>query len=93
MPTPEWKIKQPAVEDMMFPVRCMHCRCVYDLGYAQVTARFADCSVWTTPCCGVRGVDDRPWVRDRHYRKISKDEARRGYEMDPFGNVIHFGGR
>lgn len=72
---PEWKIEQPPVEDMRTPVRCTHCSAVYDIGYVQVTARYSDCSVWTSPCCGHPGIDDRPWVRDRHYREISRDEA------------------
>lgn len=59
----------------MSPVRCLHCRQVYDLGFVEVAARYSDCTVWTTPCCGHRGVDDRPWVRARHYRELSKAEA------------------
>ena len=72
---PDWKIEQPRVAEMMIPVRCMHCRAVYDLTRVHVTARYADCSVWTSPCCGQPGIDDRPWVRDRHYREITREEA------------------
>jgi hypothetical protein len=43
---------------MLFPVRCTHCHEVYDAGKVTVTARYADCSVWRSPCCK-RTVDDR----------------------------------
>jgi hypothetical protein len=55
---------------MFQPVLCLHCGTVYDLGGVTVTGRYSDCSVWTTPCCGVRGVDDRPGVAERHYRHV-----------------------
>lgn len=87
MSNPAWKIKQPPVDEMMFPVRCLHCRAVYSLTHVRVTARYTDCSVWTTPCCGYPGVDDRPDVRWRHYREIDREVARRGYpdHYDAFG--------
>lgn len=59
----------------MSPVRCVHCGRIYDIGHVHITDRYQDCSVWTSPCCGHPGIDDRPWVRDRHYREISRDEA------------------
>jgi hypothetical protein len=91
---PEWKIEQPPIADMMFPVRCAHCAAVYSLSHVHVTARYSDCSVWTSPCCGVRGIDDRPWVRDRHYREISKAEAKSGGDYyDIFGNRHRGGAR
>ncbi len=86
MSKPEWKIEQPPVEDMMVPVRCVHCSAVYTSTHVHVTARYQDCSVWTSPCCGVTGIDDRPWVRDRHYREISREEAMSGGDYyDVFG--------
>lgn len=81
----EWKIPQPPVAEMRIPVRCMHCGAVYDITRVQVTGRFTDCSVWTAPCCGLRGVDDRPWVRDRHYQEISREEASQADFYDAFG--------
>lgn len=85
MTQPDWKIEQPPVEAMMHPVRCMHCRLVYSLGHVKVTGRYTDCSVWTSPCCGHQGIDDRPWVRDRHYREVSREEATTGDYYDVFG--------
>lgn len=70
-----WRIAQPPVAEMMYPVRCLHCGSVYSLTHVQVTGRYTDCSVWTSPCCGIGGIDDRPWVRDRHYRELSREEA------------------
>lgn len=89
---PSWKIQQPPIADMMCPVRCMHCSGVYSLTHVEVTARYMDCSVWTSPCCGVTGIDDRPWIRDRHYREISKAEATSDCDFyDVFG-IRHRGG-
>jgi hypothetical protein len=86
MAEPEWKIQQPPIEEMTIPVRCMHCRAIYSLMHVLVTGRYTDCSVWTSPCCGVSGIDDRPWVRDRHYREIDKAEAASGGDFyDVFG--------
>lgn len=85
MSQPEWKVEQPPVEDMMCPVRCVHCRAVYSLTHVQVTGRYLDCSVWTSPCCGHPSIDDRPWVRDRHYQEITKEEATHGDFYDVFG--------
>jgi hypothetical protein len=33
-------------------VKCTHCGSVYDMGHVEVTARYADCSMWKAPCCG-----------------------------------------
>lgn len=48
----------PDTTGMTSPVRCTHCGQVYDVGIVTVTARYADCSCWNSPCCG-RQVDDR----------------------------------
>ena len=40
-------------------VRCT-CGETYKLSEVEVTARYADCSVWKAPCCG-RTADDRWW--------------------------------
>lgn len=46
------------LNDMFSPVRCTRCGQIYDLSAVTITARYADCSVWTSPCCN-RTVDDR----------------------------------
>lgn len=62
-------------EGMMSPVRCARChRGVYDLGKVEVTARYADCSVWKAPCCGAL-VDDRGetgWTTRADYTRIER---------------------
>lgn len=60
--------------NMMFPVRCAHCSGVYDLGSVEVTARYADCSMWNAPCCR-RQVDDRGetgWKSRGDYTRIER---------------------
>jgi hypothetical protein len=54
---------QELIRDMTFPVRCTRCQGVYDVAKVEGTARYADCSVWVSPCCK-QTVDDRPkgWV-------------------------------
>lgn len=41
-------------------VICNYCRSTYELGRVTTTARYADCTMFITPCCG-REVDDRSW--------------------------------
>ncbi len=61
---------------MFSPVRCT-CGRIYDLGKVEVTARYADCSVWKAPCCG-RTADDRGetgWKSTKDYYPIDKREV------------------
>ena len=60
-------------EGMFSPVRCAHCRGVYDLGEVTVTARYMDCSVWRSPCCDLT-VDDRGegWKSRPDYTELRK---------------------
>jgi hypothetical protein len=60
------------IEGMTTPVQCTKCGRVYDLQGVKVVARYADCTVWECPGCGIT-VDDRPvgWG-DHHYREMSK---------------------
>lgn len=46
------------IRAMSWPVRCTHCNRVYDGGKVTVIQRYADCSVWVSPCCRIQ-VDDR----------------------------------
>lgn len=50
---------QQSTEGMISPVRCNHCGQTYDLCEGKPVDRYADCTVYITPCCG-RQVDDRP---------------------------------
>lgn len=63
---------QAQIEGMSQPARCRFCHKVYDLGTVTVTARYADCSVWKTPCCG-HTADDRGetgWKSFKDYERI-----------------------
>jgi hypothetical protein len=58
---PEWIDGRLVLEDtrgMTSPVQCAHCGQIYDLGTVTVIARYADCSMWKSPCCNLM-VDDR----------------------------------
>lgn len=66
---------------MSYPVMCRHCRSVYDVADAEKIARYADCDVFTTPCCR-RQADTRPWkslpdyIRLPRGRSVSEWDAR-----------------
>lgn len=69
------QIEREEIAAMVKPVRCT-CGTVYDIGKVTVTARYLDCSVWKTPCCG-RTVDDRGetgWTTRKDYEVIDKKE-------------------
>lgn len=71
-----------SIADMFSPVRCAFCNRVYDLGKVEVTARYVDCSMWKTPCCGVT-ADDRGetgWKSRKDYYPIDKSQP-----MDRWG--------
>lgn len=61
-------------DGMGIPVQCTRCGGVYDLGTVAVTARYADCSQWQSPCCN-RTSDDREWKSLPDYRRITSREA------------------
>ena len=72
-----WYLGRPLghqINDMSSPVRCTHCSGIYDLGKVEVTARYADCSMWKSPCCN-RLVDDRGdtgWKPFKDYHRLEK---------------------
>lgn len=69
----------PEAEAMHQPVRCAFCHGVYDLGTVEVTARYTDCSMWKTPCCGIT-ADDRGetgWKSRKDYTRLVRPGATR----------------
>lgn len=60
------------IQKMGSPVRC-RCGGVYDLQAVTVTARYADCSVWKTPCCK-HVTDDRPagWSSGPSFERLDR---------------------
>lgn len=64
---------------MNIPVRCTHCGKVYNLATVEITQRYADCSMWISPCCK-KLVDDRGetgWKSFSDYTRISPATANR----------------
>lgn len=45
--------------EMKAPVQCKWCNVIHDSATVEVVQRYADCSVWKCPDCGVQ-IDDRP---------------------------------
>ncbi|GAA2347399.1 hypothetical protein [Dactylosporangium salmoneum] len=70
------QLEAEQIRDMMFPVRCT-CGRIYDLAKVEVTARYADCTLWKAPCCG-RQADDRGetgWKTTQDYYRIDKGQV------------------
>jgi len=81
---------------MTSPVRCTHCGKIYDLSTVEITQRYADCSMWNSPCCNIL-VDDRSetgWKSYQGYVRISSAEANRAKviysEIDMYGNDLFY---
>jgi len=56
-------------EGMMSPVICSYCREIYDLTKVEVVHRYADCTLFKTPCC-YRKADDRSWKGMPDYTEL-----------------------
>lgn len=54
-------LKLANTDGMLVPVQCTYCGAAYDLCKGKPVQRYADCTVYLTPCCN-RQVDDREWV-------------------------------
>ena len=82
------------IGEMFQPVRCTWCGGVYDLGKVTVTARYVDCSMWKSPCCG-NTVDDRGdtgWKSRKDYEHIDKNAGTTGRDYyDVFGLRVRRG--
>lgn len=70
------RVRRELPTEWTAPVQCLHCRGVYDSALVTVTARYADCSVWVSPCCR-RTVDDRPEGWGGGVRTITAADADR----------------
>lgn len=51
-------------------VRCNYCGATYDRYNVKVTARYADCTMYRTPCCD-HEADDRTYVSLPSFTKLS----------------------
>jgi hypothetical protein len=77
---------------MTHPVQCGRCSAIYDFaGEYEIVARYADCTVFKTPCCGAI-VDDRPWKSLPDFERLEPDAVevlvRDGERLRRDGNVI-----
>lgn len=62
------------VKEMMMPVKCNRCNQIYDLcGEMKVIHRYADCTLYQTPCCH-QNVDDREYITNPAFTRIDKDK-------------------
>lgn len=67
---------------MKYLVKCTHCNRIYDLmGEIKEIARYADCTVFESPCCH-RTVDDRTWKSLPDFEKVERSKR---YKF-PFDN-------
>lgn len=67
---------------MVSPVRCLHCRTIYDMGAVQTIGHYADCITWRCPGCRLL-VDDRSLgggIGPVGRRDIERVEQPEGYE-------------
>lgn len=64
---------------MAHNVRCRFCYKIYDLWDVKVLARYADATVFKTPCCD-KQADDRTWKGIPDFEEL--DAPR----YDEFGN-------
>jgi len=67
---------RPDVSGMLAPMQCGWCGQVYDAGPVTVIARYADCSMWKAPCCGIT-ADDRQFVGHPTAIRLNRDGSRR----------------
>lgn len=72
---PESRARIVGEQPMFHPGRCRWCGAIYDGGKVEVTARYADCSVWKAPCCG-NTADDRPQGWGGSFFPLSAEERR-----------------
>lgn len=56
------------ISKMIVPVVCNFCREVYDLCDGVPIHRYADCTLYKTPCCG-RVADDRQDKANPDFKK------------------------
>lgn len=74
-------------KDMTSPVMCNRCGEIYDLTNVEVVARYADCSMYKTPCCG-KTVDDRTWVGSPAFTRLEDLDLQRHATMDMYGRTL-----
>ena len=71
-----------STERMAMPSRCRSCRVTFDAGHVVVTARYADCSMWRCPGCGIQHDSRRAWsgAPGEHMGYVDLREQQRAIE-------------
>lgn len=68
-----------------YPMRCKWCHAVHDAAKVEVLQRYADCSVWKCPSCGIVG-DDRPIAWGGSFERVTKEAPpKRVFARGEFG--------
>lgn len=83
------KLSRPLgrISKMLYPVECRRCGSVYDLTNTEVIHRYADCTLYKTPCCN-QTVDDRMWVTNPAYTVIDKTKLYQKNDLRKESNKI-----
>ena len=79
----------PPHYQMASPVRCLHCRVIYDMGAVQAIDRHLDCTTWHCPGCKLL-VDDRclaGWGGRRDIERVEQPDDYRMARMDVWGHM------
>lgn len=63
---------------MMQPVRCLRCGGIYDLVGVGVVDRYADCTVWITPCCKQKVNDSKTLMSTFPYEDVTLNDIEKG---------------
>jgi len=80
------------LSSMLVPVVCSYCGAIYDACGVEVTARYADCTCYITPCCG-RHADDRKWKSMPDFTELRDLKSLFGLGMDGSYRVPRIVGR
>lgn len=71
------RTKTPA-DAMLHAVKHTRCGHIFDLGHVTVIGRYADCSTFNCPGCGVH-IDDRPGLHlERQQPRVAGETCRCG---------------
>jgi len=62
---------QVSKQKMISPGRCSFCGGIYDLTMVKPIHRYADCTLYRTPCCN-KLADDREWKSLADFRRIDE---------------------
>lgn len=91
--SPRGNVQSGSSSRLTHPVRCLHCNSIYDLCGAGIgdahIARYADCDVFKSPCCG-RTVDTRRWKSLPDMEDVEQWEVQASLDglADLYGRIV-----